>query len=247
MEATRLTCVLFDLYGTLVDVRLNEDAPTLWAGLAAVVRELGGALEHSSDVRDRFRQILDEEARHGREGFLLEPTFRRLLACFGAGENVAHLGREFRRLSAEELTLRSYVAPLYEQLHRSGCTIGIVSNTESVLTQFDLDYHPLLFSSDTIVLSSEVGVRKPDVRIFEIALDRLHAAAEAAVFVGNSMAEDIEGARRAGLRAIHLDDGATGIAPLTRDVLRVRPSLSTLKDALQRFGWHTSARARSAR
>jgi putative hydrolase of the HAD superfamily len=241
MKATRITCVLFDLYGTLVDVRLNEDTPTLWAGLAAVVRELGGVVEQPSNVRDRFRQILDEEARHGREGFLLEPTFRRLLACFGADQNVAHLGRAFRRLSVEELTLRSYVAPLFEQLHRSGCTIGIVSNTEAVLTQFDLECHPLLFSSDTIVLSSEVGVRKPDVRIFGIALDRLHAAAEEAVFVGNSMAEDIEGARRAGLRAIHLDDGASGIAPLTGDVLRVQPSLSRLADALQRFGWQPSS------
>jgi FMN phosphatase YigB (HAD superfamily) len=103
-------------------------------------------------------------------------------------------------------------------LHDSCCTLGIVSNTEAVLTRFDLDCYPVLLDADTIVLSSDV--RTPDVQIFEIALERLHAATETAVFVGNSMAEDVEGARRAGLRALYLDDRATGLEPLDTDVLR---------------------------
>jgi putative hydrolase of the HAD superfamily len=153
------------------------------------------------------------------------------------------MGREFRRFSIEELALRPYVRPLFERLHDSCCTVGIVSNTEAVLTRFDLDCYPVLLEADTIVLSSDVGVKKPDVQIFEIALERLHAATEAAVFVGNSMADDVEGARRAGLRALYLDDRATGLEPLETDVLRVRPSLSTLSDALHRFGWQGSSRS----
>jgi putative hydrolase of the HAD superfamily len=168
----------------------------------------------------------------------MEPTFRRLLASFGAADDVAYLGRAFRRLSLEELAVRSYVAPLFEALRQSSCAFGIVSNTEAVLTRFDLDRWPVLLSADAIVLSSEVGVRKPDPRIFQIALDRLHAAPASTVVVGNSIADDIQGARRAGLRAVYLDEGATGVEPLDgdRSVLRVSPTHAALSQALQALG-----------
>ena len=56
-----------------------------------------------------------------------------------------------------------------------------------------------------IVDSGVVGVSKPDPQIFAIALERVGVAAGDVVHVGDSIRADIEGARRAGLRALHLD------------------------------------------
>lgn len=238
-KGDRIRCVLFDLYGTLLDVRLNEDSPALWDGLAIAIRRCGGGVGSPMDVHARFRQILHDEASRRQEGFLMEPAFRRLLASFGAADNVASLGRTFRQLSTEELTIRPYARPLFERLRQHFCAIGIVSNTEAVLTRFDLDRFPMLLSTDTIVLSSDVGVRKPDPRIFHIALDRLHAEAASAVVVGNSLSEDIEGALRAGLRAIYVDDKANRIEPMCDQmtpVLRVRPAFADLARALDMLG-----------
>jgi HAD superfamily hydrolase (TIGR01549 family) len=195
-------------------------------------------IDHPSHVRGRFREIFNEEAQRGREGFLMESTLSRLLASFGAEENVAHIGRAFRQLSIERLTLRPYVPPLFETLRRSYCKLGILSNTEAVLTRVDLDRCPILLSADAIVLSSDVGVRKPDPRIFQIALDRLRTPATAAMLVGNSIAEDIEGARRAGLRAIYLDEEATDVEPFREDpsVLRVPPTRDALILAIHLLG-----------
>jgi len=231
-------CVLFDLYGTLVDIRLNEDSPTLWDGLAIAISRCGGDLGDAADVRTCFRQILHEEGTRRPEGFLMEAAFSRLLLSFGAADDVVYLGRVFRQLSTEELTVRPYVAPLFEALHRRSCAIGIVSNTEAVLTQLDLDRCPVLLSADTIVLSSDVGVRKPDPRIFQIALDRLQAEPAWSLVVGNSMGEDIDGARRAGLRAIYLDEGANGVESLRGegDGLCVQPSYENLIRALDVLG-----------
>jgi putative hydrolase of the HAD superfamily len=130
------------------------------------------------------------------------------------------------------------VAPLFDALRRTSCSLGIVSNTEAVLTRFDLDRFALLTSVDAMVLSSEAGVRKPDPRIFQIALGRLHAAAKGTVFVGNSIAEDIDGARRAGLSAIYLDDAAAGVERLGGDcsALRVTPTEEALTRALHMLG-----------
>ena len=58
---------------------------------------------------------------------------------------------------------------------------------------------------DTIVDSGEVGVEKPDVRIFDLALRQMNAPATEAAYVGDVFKVDVLGARAAGLRAILID------------------------------------------
>jgi putative hydrolase of the HAD superfamily len=50
-----------------------------------------------------------------------------------------------------------------------------------------------------------VGYEKPDPRIFHVALDKLGVAPERAVHVGDTACADIDGARAAGVRPLHLD------------------------------------------
>lgn len=53
--------------------------------------------------------------------------------------------------------------------------------------------------------SSSVGVRKPDARIFELALAKVGVAPAQAVHVGDSLVYDVRGAVAAGVRPIHFD------------------------------------------
>lgn len=239
----RITCVLFDLYGTLVDVRLDEDTPALWAGLTQVLQRRGAAVYQPAELRRRYLQFLADESERRESGALMEAVFGRVIEYFHAEAEVAELGRWFRQWSAESLALRSYVPPLFDALRASHCCIGIVSNTEAVLTRFDLDQFPLLHSADTIVLSSEEGVKKPDPRIMALALERLHADAATTVFVGNSLADDVEGARRAGLRAVLIDPQAPALAPMplwADQVWRAPPTFEGLTAALAVCGWQGS-------
>ena len=61
---------------------------------------------------------------------------------------------------------------------------------------------------DFVIDSSQVGVEKPDPRIFRIALERAGMAATDAVYVGDLYSVDVLGARAAGLNAILMDPGA---------------------------------------
>lgn len=58
---------------------------------------------------------------------------------------------------------------------------------------------------DTILISGEVGIGKPDFRIFKLALDTLAASPSEAVMVGDSLDRDILGAQRAGIKGIWLN------------------------------------------
>ena len=89
------------------------------------------------------------------------------------------------------------------ELRRMGLALAVVSNWDARLP-------PLLARLGlgerfaAIVYSSEVGIEKPDPRIFAVALDRLGVAPEEAVHVGDSSREDVEGALAAGMEALLL-------------------------------------------
>ena len=83
--------------------------------------------------------------------------------------------------------------------------VGVISNNikewmEKVLVKYKIES---LF--DSIVISSEVGVGKPDARIFYIALNSLSVKPEETVFISDEIGDDLVGARGCGMKTIWLD------------------------------------------
>ncbi len=91
----------------------------------------------------------------------------------------------------------------------AGIPMGIISNTGHLTRQQLLDQHlPAdfsfdVFEDDLVVLSSEVGVSKPDAQIFGIAVDRANICPHEILFCGESL-EEVLAAQRAGLCALQV-------------------------------------------
>ena len=92
--------------------------------------------------------------------------------------------------------------PVLEALRAHGLRIGLISNGQRDLEAF-ARHHEL--DVDVAVGSKSHGRTKPHASIFETALASLGVAAAETVMVGDSYADDIEGARALGMRAILLD------------------------------------------
>jgi len=94
--------------------------------------------------------------------------------------------------------------PTLQALRRRGLKLGVISNWDSRLRRIadGLGLTPLM---DVVVISAEAGVRKPHPAIFARALNRIGVGADEAMHVGDLPEEDIEGARRAGLRPVYVD------------------------------------------
>jgi HAD superfamily hydrolase (TIGR01549 family) len=103
---------------------------------------------------------------------------------------------------SENFELFEDALPVLEELRRTGLGIGLVSNGIRDLTEF-VAHHRL--DVDAIVDSRTHGRVKPHPTIFEAALERLHVDPPEAVMVGDSLEEDVEGARALGMRAILID------------------------------------------
>jgi len=103
---------------------------------------------------------------------------------------------------AENFELFEDALPVLDELRASGLRIGLVSNGIRDLTVF-VAHHQL--DVDAIVDSRSHGRVKPHPTIFQAALELLGVAPAEAVMVGDSLEEDVEGARALGMGAILVD------------------------------------------
>ena len=138
-------------------------------------------------------------------------------------------------LSSRYLTsLRLYEdVSVLEALH--AYHVGIVTNgahdthTDS---QFSKVQHLGLSERiQSLTISDEVGVRKPNIKVFKVACERAGVLTKEVLFVGDSIKNDIVGANHAGMTSVLINRKSDGLIPETGDE---RPDyvVSNLHDVL---------------
>lgn len=91
--------------------------------------------------------------------------------------------------------------PVLKRLCERGYKIGVIAN-QSLGTQKRLDDWGLLRYMSLVAASAEEGVAKPDPEIFLRALSRAGCRAENAVMIGDRLDNDIEPAKKLGMKTI---------------------------------------------
>ncbi len=121
-----------------------------------------------------------------------------------------------------------YALDLLHTLRQSGLKLSIITNGRTEGQASVLEQLGLLPLIDDVLISEEVGISKPDPRIYTLALERLGVSAAETWFVGDSPKNDVWGPQQVGIRAAflptgHALNGETPDAVLRdlRDVLRL--------------------------
>ncbi|MER3410665.1 MAG: hypothetical protein C4305_09615 [Thermoleophilia bacterium] len=220
-----LRAVLFD-----VDFTLCRPGPELGpAGYERLGREYGLVLDPERYRAARAAAIEDlrvhPELEHD-EAVWLRFTEDIVRGMGGRGPAVREVARRIVRGWEEARNFEVYedVGPTLSELRRRGLKLGLVSNTSRDLGAF-VSHHSL--DVDAWVSSGALGKVKPSPLIFQAALELLGVEPVEAVMVGDSLRDDVEGARAAGLRAILLD--RAGLFPTACDRIQ---SLTELPAAL---------------
>jgi putative hydrolase of the HAD superfamily len=110
--------------------------------------------------------------------------------------------------------------------------LAVVTNGASCLQREKLEASGLAERFECVVVSSEIGVGKPDPAIFAYALRMLDTTAEEAVMVGDSLPKDVDGALAAGLRAVWVNRDARPRPQGRPDLVEI-DSLASLAEVLQ--------------
>jgi putative hydrolase of the HAD superfamily len=92
-----------------------------------------------------------------------------------------------------------------------GFTLGIASNFDHRLRSVTAGFPEMAFLS-SIVISAEIGWRKPAREFFAALCQRVELQAEQVLLVGDDVVNDYEGARSCGLHAVLVNPGSS-IAP----------------------------------
>ncbi len=92
--------------------------------------------------------------------------------------------------------------------------LGMITNGYSDSQRGRLEAAGLLDLFDPLLISEEVGVAKPDLRIFQLALKKLDLDPEEVLYVGDSISHDREGCLRAGIEFCHYCPDHLAVAEL---------------------------------
>jgi putative hydrolase of the HAD superfamily len=194
--------VLLDALGTLVELR--PPAPRLRAELARSgfdVTEERAAAGFGAEIGYYLAHHLDGRDRRGLED-LRDRCATALMDELDL-PGLDHATARRAMLAALEFARYPDAAPALRELRAAGSRLVIASNWDCSLPGW-LAPLGLLDLVDGVVTSADVGAAKPDPALFRRALELAGVPASEAVHVGDSLDNDVEGARAAGIRPLLL-------------------------------------------
>jgi putative hydrolase of the HAD superfamily len=193
--------VLLDALGTLVE--LAPPAPRLRAELERLAGIDVGPEAAERGFAAEIGHYLANHMRGGdRAGLerLRDDCAEAMRAAIGRDE-LDHATVRAAMLEALEFVAFPDVAPALTALRERGLRLVVVSNWDCSLSEW-LDRAGVGALVDGTVSSAVVGAAKPAPAVFEAGLELAGCTAAQALFVGDSLVNDVEGARAAGLRAV---------------------------------------------
>jgi len=216
--------VLFDAGNTLVFLDYGRLASAVGAALGLPLTE-AGLRQHAADAARAME--------HGRLTDRERGTVFLLTLFERAG--VPAVRTEELKAALLDLHQRAHLwgatepgtAEALQRLKNAGMRLAVVSNSDGRAAAA-LAAGGLLDAFEFVIDSGEVGVEKPDPRIFQIALDRLGVSPSDALYVGDLYEAEVVGARAAGLDVVLLDPAGANAG---RDV-RIFRSVAELADGL---------------
>jgi putative hydrolase of the HAD superfamily len=203
--------IFFDFDGTLVFRQ-----PDSFDVICAFCAEIGQPLNSSAERQGRraaHQFFVDPVVREQSAGLSGDEFWRyfnqRMLEASGIQGNLDDLAsRVSCRIEAIE---HAYQCPqsildTLTELRLRDYHLGLITNREHAARFYELlDKMRLRAHFDAIVVSGEVGFRKPEPGIFYAALERMGTTSDQALYVGDNYWADVVGARRAGVTPVLLD------------------------------------------
>ena len=116
------------------------------------------------------------------------------------------------------------------ELKESALRMGVISNWDHSARGL-LERHDLIEFFDHCIISSEVGINKPDPAIFNLAMQKADAAPQECIYVGDNYYDDAVGSRKVGMQTLILNRfGNLGVEEI--DDTPIIQNLTQIKDHL---------------
>jgi len=207
--------IIFDINGTLIDIHTDESYEEIYRVVSNLLSYQGVLLDPHT-VKELYFDALKEQLHASGERypeFDAVTIFREIVTNHASdytlrlpAERLAQLpqilAEVYRSVSRFRLQLYPRVEEVVSQLHEK-YRLAALSDGQSAWAVPELHAVGLLKYFSPVIVSGDVGYRKPDRRIFESALAGMGLAASEVLFVGNNLYRDIFGAQQVGMKTVY--------------------------------------------
>lgn len=204
---------IFDLYGTLVDIRTNEEKPYLWKKMSEIYSSMG-AVYSPMELKKEFRRLelrQKEILCSKKNQDFVEPDLTAVFAKLYTNRGIEWVEQlakmtavTFRTLSRQKLMVYDGVKETLAELRKRGKGVYLLSNAQRDFTRPELELLGLTECFDGILISSEEGCKKPSSEFFQRMIRRYGLRVEKCLMVGNDENSDILGAGNVGMDTLYL-------------------------------------------
>ena len=206
---------IFDLYGTLIDLRTDEHTPKTWKKWLSWLDECG--IKHppyyvfredffSRDKRDRALAL--RTGKYEVPEIDVIPIYRELFELYGNGilsdEMLNKASYAFREASRFYIRLFPAVKEYLSQIRDNGDKAYILSNAQRSYTMPEIEMFGLDELVEDILISSDYGCMKPDKGFYNAIITKHNMDKSQTIMHGDSYENDYQGAIDAGIKAVHL-------------------------------------------
>ena len=200
-----VTCILFDLGGTLLDFYNPERSARLYA---RIFNKHGFrvSLSQVRSVRERefltqMKENYGNAKRHGKQHMLMERVLT-ALKCSVSDNELQNMAREYGSFMQRFYHLYPGTKSTLLKLKKDRMRFAIVSNGNRAWANDQLERFSIRSLLDAVIVSDDVGKEKSDLVPFEVALKELGVKPGECMMIGDRLDEDMH-AKKLGILTCH--------------------------------------------
>ena len=201
---------IFDLYGTLIDIRTDEWDETPWIEFAKWLTKRGmpytGKEVHAL-YEEEVKRLAAEPTEYTNPEIDVLPAFETICKKYKPDvtpEEVWEAGEQFRIITTHMIKLYPNSKKVLEGLRKAGKKVYLLSNAQRVFTWQELEKTGITEDFDDIFISSDEGCKKPDPEFYNKLIAKHNLKIEECVMIGNDSTTDIAGAQGIGMDAFYV-------------------------------------------
>jgi len=213
---------IFDFYGTLVDIRTNEEKSVLWKQMAEFYSVYGADFT-PQELKEAFHEQCEnaENALRRETGYEyaeidLAKIFSVLLKNAPAYHEVEHqvvdvdewiygVSNTFRILSRSYIKTYPHTLQVMKKLKKMGCRIYVLTNAQKSFTMPEMEKSGILNYVDGVYISSDYRIKKPEGDFLAALLKNENIKKEESIMIGNDCQSDIAIAVKNDMHSVFLD------------------------------------------
>ncbi len=207
--------IIFDLYGTLIDIKTDEFSLDFWEDFALSTKNFKKYTP--LELKDSyFKTVIELEK--DKDEINITDVFNKLFP--GLDEHVIDtIAWSFRKMSYIKIKLYKKVDLLLSLLKSEGYKVYLLSNAQEAFTMPELIMFNLNQYFDDIFISSAHGLKKPNIEFYNKLIKKHKLDPSKTVMIGNDYNNDILPAKSLGMDTIYLE---TKTSPKQRKVEKIK-------------------------